>query len=120
MPRKKVVPEEPEQVNDVEMEAQTMEEGVEQPPADIPQETETLPDTSQDVPPPDGVDTYPVEPPPPEEPVDAPEETSAMKPFWMEPGAPPPPPPEPEPQKNDRQSFYGLDFNALDRGLTAE
>ena len=43
-----------------------------------------------------------------------------MKPFWMEPGAPPPPPPEPEPQKNDRQSFYGLDFNALDRGLTAE
>ena len=36
MPRKKVIPEEnPEQVNDVEMELQTMEEGVEQPPADI-------------------------------------------------------------------------------------
>ena len=121
MPRKKVIPEEnAEQVNDMEMEPQALEEGaegLEQPPADIPQEAETPLDTCEDVPPPGGVDTYPVEPPPLEEPMDALEESSAMKPFWMEPSDPPP---EPEPQKNDRQSFYDLDFNALDRDLTAE
>ena len=39
MPRKKVVPEEnPEQVNDMEMEAQAQEEGVGHPPTDAPQE----------------------------------------------------------------------------------
>lgn len=43
-----------------------------------------------------------------------------MKPFWMEPESSPPPEPEPAPQKSDRQSFYDLDFKALDRGLTAE
>lgn len=147
MPRKKVVPEEnPEQVNDMEMEAQAQEEGVEQLPADVPQEEASPPaageEAHQSDPPPKDTDTPPAEPPaegldtgqsgeadtppvppPLEEPVDIPEEASAMKPFWMEPSTPPPPPPEPEPpipQKSDRQSFYDLDFNALDRDLTAE
>ena len=131
MPRKKVIPEEnPEQVNNMEMEPQVPEEGMEQPPADTPQEAETPPDTGEELPPAEDLDTVQgeeatalPEPPPPEEPVEAPEETSAMKPFWMEPSDPPPPPPPPEPvapQKSDRQSFYDLDFNALDRGLTAE
>ena len=139
MPRKKVVPEEPEQVNDMELEPQAQEEnteGLEQPAADVLQEDTALPASGEAAPPsdqpPEDMDTPPAEPPvvgqdtgqdgepaAPTEPL-PPEESSAMKPFWMEPGAPPPPPPEPEPQKNDRQSFYGLDFNALDRGLTAE
>ena len=57
-----------------------------------------------------------------EESIDTPSESSAMKPFWMEPDTPPSPPPDPEPmpQKSDRKSFYDLDFNALDRDLTAE
>ena len=54
MPRKKVVPEEnPEQVNDMEMETQPLEEGaesLEQPPADTPQE-ETSPPTAGEEPP---------------------------------------------------------------------
>ncbi len=147
MPRKKVVPEEnPEQVNDMEMEAQAQEEGVEQPPADAPQEEASPPAAGEEAhqsdpppkdtgtppaePPAEGLDTgqggeadTPPDPPPMEGPVDVPEEPSAMKPFWMEPSAPLPPPPEPEPvqpQKSDRQSFYDLDFNTLDRDLTAE
>ena len=52
--------------------------------------------------------------------MDVPEEATAMKPFWMEPESSPPLEPEPAPQKSDRQSFYDLDFKALDRGLTAE
>lgn len=146
MPRKKIVPEEnPEQVNDMEMEAQAQEEGVEQPPADVPQEEASPPAAGEEAPqpdpPPQDTDTPPAElpaegldagqggeadtppvPPPSEGPVDVPEEASAMKPFWMEPSAPPPPPlePEPTPQKSDRQNFYDLDFNALDRNLTAE
>lgn len=147
MPRKKVVPEEnPEQVNDMEMEAQAQEEGVGQPPADVPQAEAPPPaageEAHQSDPPPMDTDTPPAEPPaegldtgqggeadtppvppPPEEVADVPEEPSAMKPFWMEPSTPPPLPPEPEPatpQKSDRQSFYELDFNALDRNLTAE
>ena len=147
MPRKKIVPEEnPEQANDQEMEKLAQEEGVEQPPADVPQEEASPPAAGEEPPQPDqpsqDTDTPPAEPPTegldtgqdgeadtppvsplPKEPVDAPEEPSAMKPFWMEPGAPPPSPPEPEPvtpQKSDRQSFYDLDFNALDRDLTAE
>ena len=139
MPRKKVIPEEnPEQVNDMEMEPQALEEGaesLEQPPADIPQEDVTFPDAGEEMAlPPADLPTEGLDPgqgedaaappvsPPVEEGGDIPAETSAMKPFWMEPSdpPPPPPPPEPEPQKNDRQSFYDLDFNALDRDLTAE
>ena len=156
MPRKKVVPEEPEQVNDMELEPQAQEEnteGLEQPAADVLQEDTALPASSEAAPPsdqpPEDMDTPPaeppaedqdtgqdgepaaqVEPPPLEEPVDVPEEHSAMQPFWMEPSTPPSPPPaaeqppDPEPTpplpKSDRQNFYGLDFNALDRGLTAE
>lgn len=140
MPRKKVIPEEnPEQVNDMEMEAQALEEGaegLEQPPAaDVPQEDVTFPATDEEMDPsPAGLPTEGLDPgqgedaaappvsPPVEEGGDIPAEPSAMKPFWMEPDAPPasPPDPEPTPQKNDRQSFYDLDFNALDRGLTAE
>ena len=38
-----------------------------------------------------------------------------------EPETPPPPPPKPEkPEKSDRQIFYELDFNEVDRGLTPE
>lgn len=145
MPRKKVVPEEnPEQVNDMEMEAQAQGEGVEQPPADAPQEEASPPaageEAHQSDPPPKDTSTPPAEPPaegldtgqggeadtppvspPSEGPADVQEGASAMKPFWMEPSAPPLPPPEPvQPQKSDRQSFYDLDFNALDRDLTAE
>ena len=156
MPRKKVVPEEPEQVNDMELEPQAQEEnteGLEQPAADVLQEDTALPASSEAAPPsdqpPEDMDTPPaeppaedqdtgqdgepaaqVEPPPLEEPVDVPEEHSAMQPFWMAPSTPPSPPPaaeqppDPEPTpplpKSDRQNFYGLDFNALDRGLTAE
>ena len=157
MPRKKVNPvEEPEQVNDTELESQVTEdavEGLEQPPADVPPEDVSPPTVDEEAPPsdqpPEDMDTPPaeppaegqdtgqdgeatvqVEPPPLEEPVDVPEEPSAMKPFWMEPSTPPSPPPaaeqppDPEPTpplpKSDRQNFYGLDFNALDRGLTAE
>ena len=91
------------------------------------QQTEPTPEPSPEVP----AEPPPEEPPvevPPEEPApfleppaEEPEEDSAMKPFWMEPEAPPPPPaPAPPPPKSDRQSFYELDFNALDRGLTAE
>lgn len=140
MPRKKVILEEnPEQVNNMEMEPQALEEGaegMEQPPdADVPQEDVTSPVAGEEMdPPPAGLPTEGLDPgqgedtgappvsPPVEEGGDIPAESSAMKPFWMEPGAPPAPPPDPEPtpQKNDRQSFYDLDFNALDRGLTAE
>ena len=148
MPRKKVVLQEenPEQVNDMEMEAQIQGEGVEQPPADAPQKEASPPAVGEEPlqpdPPPKDTGTPPAEPPaegldtgqggeadtppvspPSEDPVDVPEEPSAMKPFWVEPSAPPPPPPEPKPatpQKSDRQSFYDLDFNALDRDLTAE
>lgn len=147
MPRKKVVPEEnPEQVNDMEMEAQAQEEGVGHPPTDAPQEEVSPPAAGEGVhqsdpppkdtstppaePPAEGLDTgqggeadTPPDPPPMEDPVNVPEEPSAMKPFWMEPSAPPPSLPEPEsvqPQKSDRQSFYDLDFNTLDRDLTAE
>ena len=140
MPRKKVIPEEnPEQVNDVEMEPQALEEGAEgmeqRPAADVPQEDVTFPATGEEMAlPPADLPTEGMNPgqgedaaappvsPPVEEGGDIPAEPSAMKPFWMEPGAPPasPPDPEPTPQKNDRQSFYDLDFNALDRGLTAE
>ena len=140
MPRKKVILEEnPEQVNDMEMEPQALEEGaegMEQPPdADVPQEDVIFPAAGEEMdPPPAGLPTEGLDPgqgedaaappvsPPVEEGGDIPAETSAMKPFWMEPSdpPPPPPPPEPEPQKNDRQSFYDLDFNALDRDLTAE
>lgn len=142
MARKKTIPaEEPEQVNDMEMEMELQvpeeaTEGLDQPPVDVPQGDTVLPTGGEEAPqsdqPPEDMDTPPVElpaegqdtgqdgePAAPTEPL-PPEESSAMKPFWMEPGALPPPPPEPEPQKNDRQSFYGLDFNALDRGLTAE
>ena len=157
MPRKKVNPvEEPEQINDTEMELQAPEEaaeGLDQPPTDVPQE-DTIPTVVGEEappldPPPQDIDTppaeppaesqdarqdgepaAPVEPPPSEESADVTEEPSAMKPFWMEPSAPPSPlpateqPPNPEPAspppKSDRQSFYDLDFNALDRGLTAE
>ena len=135
MPRKKVIPEEnPEQVSDMEMEPQIPEEGVEgleQPSAGIPQEAEAPPDSGEELSMVEGLNTVQTEaatalpePEPLEEVEDAPEEASAMKPFWMEPSdsPPPPPPPDPEPtpQKSDRQSFYDLDFNALDRGLTAE
>ena len=144
MPRKKVVPEEPEQVNDMELEPQVPEEVVEsldQPPADVPQEDATPHADGEEVTlpesPPQDTDTTSVEgleieqgegtdnPPEPssEESADVPEEPSVMRPFWMEPSSPSSPPPDPEPvppQKSDRQSFYGLDFNALDRGLTAE
>ena len=147
MPRKKVViSEEPEQTSDMEMELQAPEEGVVQPAADALQEEAAQPavgevDTPTDLPSQD-TDMPPVEPSvesmdtgqseetaaPPEPPLsegdeDAPAEPSAMKPFWMEPSAPPIPPPDPEPvlpQKSDRQTFYDLDFNALDRDLTAE
>jgi ribosomal protein S1 len=115
MPRKKIVPDE-EQVN--ELEPQVTEEaveGLEQSVTDLPQEDVSPPVTEEPPPP---------EPPPPEEPTDAPEEPSAMQPFWMEPESPPIPPPDPDPPspppKSDRQNFYGLDFNALDRDLTAE
>ena len=115
MPRKKVNPvEEPEQVNDMELEPQAQEEnteGLEQPAADVLQEDTALPASSEAAPPsdqpPEDMDTPPAEPPvvgqdtgqdgepaAPTEPL-PPEESSAMKPFWMEPGAPPPPPPEP-------------------------
>ncbi len=114
MPRKKIVPDE-EQVNEIESQVtEEAVEGLEQSVTDLPQEDVSPPVTEEPPPP---------EPPPPEEPADAPEEPSAMQPFWMEPSAPPPPLLDPEsaqPQKSDRQSFYDLDFNALDRGLTAE
>ncbi len=125
MPRKKVNPvEEPEQVNDMEMESQIPDEGaegLEQPPQDLDMPPAEPPAESQDSGL-DGESAGPVDPPFLEDP-------SAMKPFWMEPSAPssppsvePPPAPEPAfpPPKSDRQNFYGLDFNALDRGLTAE
>ncbi len=154
MARKKTIPaEEPEQINDMEMEPQAPEEateGLDQPPADVPQGDAVLPTGGEETTPPDpppqdmdapsaeppaeGQDTgqegepaAPVDPPPQDEPVDASEEPSAMTPFWMEPSAPPPveeQPPDPEPvppqPKSDRQNFYDLDFNALDRGLTTE
>lgn len=161
MPRKKVNPvEEPEQVNDMEMEPQVPEEtaeGLEQPPTDDLQEDTPLPAVGEETPPNElpnqdadvpgaelpreGLDTGPgeetagpPEPPfpeeagavsecPPLEEEDTSAEPSAMKPFWMEPSDPPLPPSDPEPvlpRKSDRQSFYGLDFKALDRDLTAE
>ena len=149
MPRKKIVPaEEPEQVNDMELEPQVPEEvveGLDQPPADVPQEDAALPASGEEPTPPDppsqdtdpplaeppaerqdtGQEGEPADPPPPETYADVPEESSAMKPFWMEPGGQPAVEeqriePAPLPPKSDRQSFYDLDFNALDRGLTAE
>ena len=59
MPRKKVIPEEnPEQVNDMEMEPQALEEGaegMEQPStADVPQEDVTSPAAGEEMDPPPG------------------------------------------------------------------
>ena len=135
--------EESEQINVTEVEPQAPEEvmeGLDQPPADVPQEDTALPAGGEEPTPPDpppqdtdtppeapaesqdtgqeGEPAEPTEPPPPEEP-------STMKPFWMEPGGQPTveeqrPESAPPPPKSDRQSFYDLDFNALDRGLTAE
>ena len=148
MPRKKVIPEEPEQTSVMEMEHQAPEEGrehMEQTFADVPLEETPPPADSETAAPPDlppqDTDTPPAEPPAEnsdagqgeetasspempsmEESIDTPSESSAMKPFWMDPDTPPPPPPDPDPmlQKSDRKSFYDLDFNALDRDLTAE
>ena len=56
MPRKKVVPEEPEQVNDMELEPQAQEEnteGLEQPAADVLQEDTALPASGEAAPPSD-------------------------------------------------------------------
>lgn len=157
MPRKKIVPEEnPEQVNDMELEIEPQApeeaaEGLAPPPTDVLQE-DTAPSAGGEAapppdPPPQNMDTHPaeppaegqdtmqdrepaapVDPPPLDEPADALEKPSAMKSFWMEPSAPPSPPPvaeqppapAPTQSKSDRQNFYDLDFNALDRGLTAE
>jgi len=68
--------------------------------------------------------------PPPEDSAETLENESVMKPFWLEPESPlgpsaveeqlPAPEPASPPPKSDRQSFFELDFNALDRGLTAE
>ena len=71
MPRKKVNPvEEPEQVNDTELESQVTEdavEGLEQPPADVPPEDVSPPTVDEEAPPsdqpPEDMDTPPAEPP---------------------------------------------------------
>ena len=71
MPRKKVNPvEEPEQVNDTELESQVTEdavEGLEQPAADVLQEDTALPASGEAAPPsnqpPEDMDTPPAAPP---------------------------------------------------------
>ena len=122
MPRKKaVLPEELENANSVEETTPLKAaDGLEQSSDEVPQE-EPLP--VEDAPSPE-TETLP-EPPPPEPtvevPSEEPEEPSVMQPFWVEPETPPPPEPEPVlPQRSDRQEFFSLDFNALDRDLTAE
>ncbi len=58
-------------------------------------------------------------PPPLDEPSGG--ELAAEPELLPEPETPPPPPPKPEkPEKSDRQIFYELDFNEVDRGLTPE
>lgn len=58
-------------------------------------------------------------PPPLDEPSGG--ELAAEPEPLSEPETPPPPPPKPEkPEKSDRQIFYELDFNEVDRGLTPE
>ena len=94
--QKDFVPEESEQINGTELEPQVTEdavEGLEQPPADAPQEDVSPPTAGEDAPPPE---LPPVEEQPPD---------SESAPL---------------PSKNGQQSFCGLDFNALNRGLTAE
>ncbi len=135
MARKKIVPEETqERANNMGMETQTPEEGMEnsEQPSDILQEEASPPDpqpqdmdTSLEASPVGVLDTGQseenipgAEPQPQEMTEDVPIEPSAVQPFWMEPESSPPP--LPAPQKSERQSFYDLDFNALDRSLTAE
>ena len=123
MPRRKVIPEE-EQVNEMEKLLQEEStEGLTQPPGDVPQEDTPLLPAGEEAAQSEDTSLPPMEPPNSTTPEAPAEEPSAMTPFWMEPNSPPPPPSVSEPvppARSDRQNFFGLDFNALDRGLTAE
>lgn len=131
MPRKKITePEELEQGAITEqpagenMDAAAVpEEPVEEIPADAP--VEPAADATQEEPPPTAGEgeIVDVELPPTETPETPPEEMLPDAPPAEE-SLPPEPetehPPAPVPEKSDRQAFFDLNFNELDRGLTAE